>query len=405
MKKVLLILAIAIAASAAARAQVAPAANAGPASFGWSLNYAQSAEFGNGLGDSQTSNANGSIHYSSGLERAPFSVAYAGGYGWTLAGPEYSTGFFQHLLGSQSLLWRRVRVGITDDVSFLPQAPITGFAGVAGTGQPVQPNPAPGSDQNILTVNTRSVDNFLGASVMDRISLATSITGSGGWGILSYPDGNGIDVNSYEGTAGLSQRINSRMSVIGSFAYSQFGYPGYDLNFHSYSTFGGFNRVWSRRFSTNVSGGPQWVGSSDSTLIPSSTNFGINADASYALRYLALSVIYTRGVSGGSGYLLGAHTDVISSSLSRGFGRNPLSVGVMGSYRRVVSLNGGGAIDSEDIGVQASRRFGAHLNTFAAYTVINQGTNGALPGNVLGTALQSFSFGFGFLPRESRIIR
>jgi len=405
MKKIFAIVAVALAARAAAYAQVTPAANAGPARFGWSLNYAQTAEFGAGLGDSQTANANGSVHYSSGFERAPFSVAYSGGYTWTLAGPDYSPGYFQHVLASQTLRWRKFQISISDNVSFLPQAPITGFAGVAGTGQPVEPNPAPGSDQNILTLKTRSIDNFLDGSFRDRLSLATSINASGGWGILRYPDGNGIGLNSESGTVGLSQRLNARMTIIGNFAYSQFSYPGYDLSLHSYTAFGGFNRTWNRKLSTNFSGGPQWAGGSNSAQIPSSINFAINADASYSLRHLSMNGIYTRGVSGGEGYLFGAHTDVVSGSLSRGFGRHPLSIGVMGSYRRVASLNGGGAIDSEDIGAQASRRIGTHLNIFAAYTVINQGINGALPSNVLGTALQAVTFGFGFAPRESRIVR
>src|ERR1700690_2475455 len=98
MKKALAILIVALAACAAAHAQVVPAAIAGPASFGWSLNYAQSAEFGDGLGTWQTANANGSVRYHSGLERPPFSVAYAGGYTWTLTGPSYTTGYFQHVL-------------------------------------------------------------------------------------------------------------------------------------------------------------------------------------------------------------------------------------------------------------------------------------------------------------------
>src|SRR5271166_3588924 len=229
MKKLFAIASVVLAACAAAQAQVVPAANAGPASFGWSLNYAQTAEFGAGFGDSQTAGLNGSVHYTSGLERAPFSVAYAGGYTWTLAGADYSAGYFQHVIGSQSLLWRRFRIGISDNVSFLPQAPITGFAGVAGTGQPLQPNPTPGSDQNILTLKTRSIDNFLGGSFMDRLSLGTSFNASGGWGILSYPDGNGTDVHSYASAAGLSQRLNSRMTVLGNVSYSQYGYPAYNL--------------------------------------------------------------------------------------------------------------------------------------------------------------------------------
>ncbi|MGD0628250.1 MAG: hypothetical protein ABR987_02800 [Terracidiphilus sp.] len=406
MKKVFAILGIALAACAVAHAQVAPAANAGPASFGYSVNYAQSAEFGSGLEDWQTIMLNGSINYTSGFERAPFSVSYAGGYTWTISGPAYSSGYFQHVVGTQALNWRRFKVIVSDNVSFLPQAPVTGFAGVPGTGQPVgTPNPAPTSQETVLTLNTRSLDNFLDVSIVDRLSLGTSFNASGGWGILRYPDGNGISVNSEVGSAGLSQRLNARMKLNGTYSYSQFGYPDYALSFQSNTISAGFNRNWNRRFSTTFSGGPQWVSSSDSAQIPSSINFAIDASTGYTWRNISSGLTYQRGVSGGAGYLLGAHSDVVSGNVSRGFfGRGSLTVGLQGSYRRIAGLNNSGVVSSEDIGVQANKRLGQHLSTFIGYSVINQGFSGALPTNVLGTTLQSLSFGFGYLPREARII-
>jgi hypothetical protein len=110
-------------------------------------------------------------------------------------------------------------------------------------------------------------------------------------------------------------------------------------------------------------------------------------------------------VSGGAGYLLGAHSDIVTGNASRGFLRDTVTVGVEGSYRRIAGLNNTGEISSEDVGTQASRRIGTHLTAFVSYTVINQGYSGTLPTNVLGTVLQSVSFGIGFVPRESRIIR
>jgi hypothetical protein len=407
MKKYFAILTIALAACAAAHAQVAPAANAGPASFGYSLNYAQSAEFGSGQGDWQTAMASGNLHYRSGFERAPFSVSYAGGYTWTIVGPGFSTGYFQHLLGSQALVWRRSSIQVYDDISYLPQAPVTGFSGVPGTGEPIgTPSPSPTSDQTILTLKTRSVDNFLGGSFQEKLSFATSVSATGGWGLLNYPDGNGINIDSYVTTLGLNQRLNARMGLTGSYAYSEFGYPSYNLSFQSNSAFFGFNRTWNRKLSTTVNGGPQWVSSSNSTLIPSSTNFAINGDTRYHWRNLSTGVTYMRGVSGGAGYLLGAHSDVVAFNVSRGFfGRTKLTVGIEGTYRRVAGLNNSGAVSSEDVGIDVNRKLGSRLNAFFGYTVIDQSTNGALPVNVLGNVLQSISFGFGFTPRQSRIIR
>jgi hypothetical protein len=111
-----------------------------------------------------------------------------------------------------------------------------------------------------------------------------------------------------------------------------------------------------------------------------------------------------RGVNGGGGYLYGAKSDIVTASLSREYGRS-LTVGLEGAYARNAFLERNGVITSEDVGVQASRRFGHHLSAFVGYTVINQGSSVALPSNVLGTLLQSAIFGLSYTPQESRIIR
>jgi hypothetical protein len=411
MKKVFKIPAILLAASLAAAgsvafAQVVPAANAGPASFGYSFNYSESAEFGEKLGEWQTAVASGRLNYRTGMERLPFSVMYAGGYTWTIGGADYSNGYYQHLLASQGFVGRRWRAFLSDNISYLPQAPITSFAGVPGSGEPVgTPNPAPPTDQTVLTIKTRVIDNAVGLVFLDRLSLGTSLTGSGGWGLLRYPDNNGINVNTYSGTVGLLQRLNARMSIDGSYAWSEFTYPSYDLAFQTQTVFLGFTRIWNRKFTTGVDGGPQWVTSSDSTSIPSSTNFAINTFVRYHLKNVSASVTYARGVSGGAGYLLGGHSDVVSGNLSRTLGRSSMSIGLEGSYQRLKELENNEAISSEDVGVGLTRKLGRHFQANVNYMVINQAYGATLPSNVLSDIVQSFTFGFGYSPRQSRIIR
>lgn len=392
------ILIMLVAASSTAYAQVVPAATAGPASFGYSLNYAESAEFGSELGDFQTALLSGNLHYRSGFARAPFAVNYGGGYTFTIAGPNYATGYNQHIMATQALVWKKWSVQFFDNLSLLPQSVDTGFSDIPGSGEPPPPPP---SDESILTLRTRSVDNFLGTGFRDRLGLGTSLNATVSWGLLRYPDGRGIDVNTVSADTGLSQRLSARMSVHGSYAFSQFSYPGHDLALTSNTLFAGFTRNWNRSLSTSVSGGPQWVNSSNSVLIPRSTNFAIRASARYRLKNLNAGVAYMRGVTGGAGYLFGAQSDVLTGTLSRGFGRYG-TIGLEGAYARNAFLGKNGVITSEDVGVQASRRLGRHISVFVGYTVLNQGSDVALPSNVLGSLLQSANFGFSFIPRETR---
>src|SRR5271169_296727 len=137
MKTVCKLLGIFFIACAAAHAQVVPAATGpgGPAVSGnlhYALRYSQSAESGSSLGDWQTSSSSVSLDYANDNPRRPFSLNYGGGYTWTLTGPTYSTGLFQHLLLSQGIVWSKWNVMVSDDVSYRPQAPTTGFSGIPG---------------------------------------------------------------------------------------------------------------------------------------------------------------------------------------------------------------------------------------------------------------------------------
>ena len=75
---------------AAAHAQVAPEATAGTAYMNYIFRYSQTAEFGQRLGDWQTSSLSGSVQYHNGNERLPLQLNYTGGYTWTIVGPGYT---------------------------------------------------------------------------------------------------------------------------------------------------------------------------------------------------------------------------------------------------------------------------------------------------------------------------
>ena len=396
MKKFVQLVILLFAACAGAHAQVAPTATVGPASLGYSFNYAQTSEFGSGLSDWQTIVATGRIDYRNGLRRLPFMLGYSGGYTWTIAGPPYSTGYYQHLLASQGFVWRKSSITFSDNVSYTPQAALNGFPGLPG----VTPPP----DQSVLTLKTRAVNNFVSANFLEKLTAGTTLNASGGWGLMRFPDGNGINIDSKDVSAGVTQRLSARNSLIGSYAFSQFSYPDYSLTLTSNTLYFGFNRNWNRKLTTGVSGGPQWISGSNSALVPPSQNFAINADLRYRLRTLSAGLIYTRGVSGGAGYLLGANADIVGVNASRELGRS-LSIGVQGTYRRIQGLNHNGVISSEDFAVQANKRISRHLTAFAGYTIINQGSTTALPGNVLTNVLQSASFGFSYSRRDSQFVR
>src|ERR1700679_3071635 len=147
-----------IVSATAVHGQVAPAATSGAAGLQYSFRYAQTAEFTKSDGDFQTLSPSASVEYSNGAERHPFSLKYTGGYNWGFSGPAYDTGFFQRLRLSQSMVWPKWEAYVTDNVSYLPEAPSVGFSGIPGVGEGIgEPNPEP-SSQSILSQNTHIVN-------------------------------------------------------------------------------------------------------------------------------------------------------------------------------------------------------------------------------------------------------
>ena len=405
MKSTLKSLAFLLAICSSAGAQVAPEATQGAAHVDYSMHYSQTAEFGGNIGNWQTSAVSGLVDYSNANERLPLSLTFTGGYTFTFAGPSYTTGLFEHLLISQGIVWRRWSMTITDNVSYRPQAPTTGFSGIPGIGEPIgTPSPAPPSSESILTLNTHVVDNIASVDLNDRFNYATTLSAGGSSELRRYPDGNGLNVDTQKAHAGLKRRLNARNSLTSDFTYSHFSYPDYGLAFTSNTLLLGFTRQWTAKISTSVSAGPQWVSSSDSTFVPSSTRYSIRALASYKFRFLSAGLNYNRGVNDGGGYLFGAESDTATANLSRQFGRT-LDIGFHGSYRRTSGLVNNGVIDGKIVGAQASRRVGRFLSAFASYTFNAQSSSSTLPNNVLGNSLQIVAFGIGYSPMQKRIIQ
>ncbi len=396
------------------QAQVVPAATGprgglavGP-NFHYAFRYAQTAQFGGDTGNWQTSSPSASVEYTNGNERRPFTLDYSGGYTWTLTGPIYETGVFQHLYLSQDFAWRKWKVLASDDVSYLPQSPITGFSGIPGTGEPIgvnNPNPNPSNSQSILTLNTHVVNNIVLGEIEHNLNFATTLTGGGSSELVRYPNGDGLSMNTQTGIAKLNWRLNARNSILCNYVFSEYGFPDfYNINFLTNTGLVGFQHQWTRNLTTMAAVGPEWVSSSDQGAVPNSTNVSVSAAVNYQRRSATASISYARGTNGGAGYLVGGEGDVVQGNFSHQFGLNTI-VGLTGGYMRTAGLTNNGVTNNKFGGAQFTRQMGRGLNVFANYTGIDQTSTSNLPTNALGQLLQVIGFGIGYSPREKHIRR
>jgi hypothetical protein len=313
---------------------------------------------------------------------------------------------YQHLLVSQGIIKRAWSFNISDDVSYMPQAPANGFSGIPGVGN--LPGTPSVPSQTILTLNTRSVNNMVSPNFSRSLDHATSLSVSGSYETLRYPDGNGMEINSVSAGPQISRRLNALNSISGQYSYSHISYPAYSsFTMGTQSAMFGYQRTWSRRLTTSVSAGPQWVQSSNSNLpssvsrVPASTNLSVNASASYQAGRTSATLSYFQGVNGGSGVStqIGAHNQDLNASLSRPFGRN-LSISATGAYMRTKGLNQAGVTNGEYGGVAATRQLGRYISVFANYTAIQQSSSSVLTANAISGLSQVIGFGIGYSPRE-----
>jgi hypothetical protein len=409
MKTAFTILTFLFTVATAAHAQVVPEATAATAELHYSVRYAQSAEFyGGSLGDSQNAILSGNVDYMNGFKRRPFTLTFGGGYSWNLAGISHGDGFFENLLLSQGIVGRKWNIQVSDNISYLNEAPITGFSGVPGTGEPISgPNPPPPSSQTILTLNTRTVNNIVSGEFEHSLNYATALSVSGSSELLRYPDGNGLDTNAQTASAGLTRRLDARNSLSGQYLFTDYSYPGNNLalpisSLVTNTALFGYQREWNRRITTNVSVGPEWVESSNSAVVPSSTRISGSATVDDQFRFGSASLNYSHSASGGGGFLLGAEVDRVGAGFSREFEKK-LTTELTGGYMRTSGLSTQEKIDGKYGAAMATMRLSQHFIAFANYTASDQSTSYSLPTNALTGLWQVISFGIGYSPREKRV--
>lgn len=415
MKTLFKIAVILLSASAAGRAQVVPTATGpgGPPLHGnlqVTLRYAESAETGGVLGNWQTISPSGDLSYTNGKERLPFTVQYTGGYTFTLTGPNFSTGEFQRLLLSQGFTGRKWNAVISDNVSYLPQAPTLGFSGIPGTGEPIGGSgTAPSTTQSVLTLNTHVVDNNAAFQFGETYSHAIAFQFGGTSNILRYPNNDGINTNGAAANASVTWHLNGRNALSANYVFSDFSYPDFGDNFSTETATAGFQHQFTRHFSVQAAGGPEWISSvsapvqtptgpsTTNATAPASVTAAASASALYTLRDSSMSVFYSRSTNGGGGYLFGGEVDSVSGNYSKEYHKK-LGVGMNVGYMRTSELVSSATINATFGGAEVTWSLGRFVDVFATYSALSQSSGQVLPSNLINGILQEVTFGIGYCP-------
>jgi hypothetical protein len=399
--------------------------------FHYALSASEIAQLGY-YGPSQTTYStvlSGNAAYTGKSEVRPFGMIFAGGVSLSNQSNQGTTSFW-NVAVSQGLVTRSWIFNISDSFNFLPQSPTTGLSGIAGVGDlgaiPVT-GPATGPAGGVLSDAGNRIGNSLSGSVERQLDHATSISGNGSWSVLTYlgqsANTGAINNSQVSGTVGLNRRLDGRSSVSLNAAYSTFSYSNQGGTTSAYpdvetrSVNVSYSRILSRSFSVNASVGPQWVSSSNSTLIPSNVNVAGSAGLTYSRGLTNAAVSYSRGVNGGSGVLPGALSDTITGSVGHSYGRNWVA-SLNAAYTHTAGLtqllNGVPSAPTHLVydtvfgGAQVTRRISTHWSGYLSYEAQNQSNNFSAPGqsvpqNALNGTSQTFGIGITFSPRSTRL--
>lgn len=332
----------------------------------------------------------------------PFTMNYAGGYNWTLSGPDYMSGQFHRMELTQDFNYRRWKVNMGDSASYLPQTPLTGFSGIPGIGEIIGlPNPNPTQTQTILTLRTHIVDNEARVNLERTLSYATTAIVGGTSSELDFPDDNGINTRVWTANGGLARRLSARTTIHGRYRFSQFEFPGTTVAMHTTDALGGFQHRLTRKLSVSATGGPEWIDSTVLAVIPAQNTYILTGNVDYVQRFDRFGASYSHGTNGGAGYLLGGIYDNASGNYLRVIDRN-LTLGLTGGYYRTVGMNRNGVTKAAFGTTQATYQLSRNLIVFGSYTGTGQSTTSTLSGNVFSGTFHTISFGFGLSPRERR---
>ena len=349
---------------------------------------------GNGSWGTWTSLLGGvDIHRISG--QSELLLSYTGGGMFSTGNSDATNGVVQELNFKAKYSFRRSTLSVFDQLSYLPESSF-GFAGTAGAGLPgvgtgggVGSGFTPG--QSILTPEGQNLANASAVELDTRLTSRTSLTFVGGYSLLHYFDNNLLNYGDASFQAGYNYQISRKNTVAVSYNFSAFRYSNVDQSLNLNTIQGSYARRVTGKLAFQISAGPQFASSTfPITSSTSSTATGtastsqlywtLNTALQYQLRRAAISASYNHGVSGGSGVLAGAETDIATGSINDRVART-FNVGFTAGYSRnkgIAVSSGSSEAQSYSYwfaGVNVAHTIGRSLDIFANYQLQYQNGN------------------------------
>jgi hypothetical protein len=293
--------------------------------------------------------------------------------------------------------FRRSTLSIFDQLSYLPEAAF-GFGGIGAQALPGAGSLGLSSNltstQSILSTRGQNLLNSSLAELDIAVTPRGSLTFSGGYSLLRDFNSDVADYGHATFLGGYNYQITPKDSLAVSYVFSAFRYPNYSQSINSNQFFASYGRRVTGKLSFRIAAGPEVsffnnpISGTTGTTTSPTTNSGaqlyltVNSSIRYELGRTNLSASYTRGVTGGSGVLAGAVTNIVSGGVSRQVLRT-LNGNVNFGYARNTGLSVAGSNTVNQTysywfaGANVSHPWGPRLSVNLSYQLQYQDANSA----------------------------
>lgn len=239
--------------------------------------------------------------------------------------------------GEQKLMWKSGQVTIRDQFSYLPEGSF-GFGAFGESGSSTLGLGSIGFQGGALGTGlggiftlgefgslgqSPRIDNLAIVDLSQSLTKRSTITLAGGYGLIHFTDDSAgfIDSNQITAQVGYDYQVTRKTQIAFTYGYQQFQYP--NIPGSSFVTHVGtflYNHRVSGRMDLTLGGGPEVTVINNSALFGGSSS-RITATAHASLRYrfprTSLELAYDRYNTSGSGYFLGATSDIVRFSVAR----------------------------------------------------------------------------------------
>jgi hypothetical protein len=272
---------------------------------------------------------------------------YSGGESLSNDGSVTNT-YYQDLRFGEKLSWHRETLSVYDEMDYLPQAGGYGSVGYSGIGGlnstgfqtgGLQNGFLPG--QSILTGTGQRIQNTTAVELDTALTHRSSITMVGTFGLLHYFDNDLLDFHNINAQIGYNYALSRKNTIAVLYDFSAFRYSNSTQSINSHSVQISYARRVTGRFTFQIAAGPQIyfsnipitsINSTGTSTTGQTTQLSwtINSTLQYQLKRTLLGLTYNHLLTGGSGVLPGASTDLVTGTASRQLSRRlngALSVG------------------------------------------------------------------------------